>query len=1131
MAKTTELELAIKIAGKVDPSLLTSINTANKQVSSLAKGMQTAAKVATTATAAAIGIASAAFVDVTKEAMKFEANMAGVVKVTEGLRDKNGKLTDTYYEIADAIQYLSTKIPVNTEQLTNMAAVGAQSGVPVKDLVDFAEDSSKMAIAFEIDPTSAAEMMAKWRTAFSMNQDQVVLLADEINYLANRTSSSEEQIADVVTRIGNLGEIGGVSTETLAVLGAMLTSVGMESENAATAVKRMILEMTSGESVTARQAAVLDKLGISAADLAESMQTDSVGAIQNFLVAIGQLPKAEQLSALNDFFGSWAVQGVSSLSQKLPEMIDWLNKVGDVNTYAGSLEQEYAGFASTTESSWKMLQNTIEVIKQDLGQYQLSNVNSLILQLKDGLVEIDQNLPSIVDQLDAFIGKLIDNGPQLIKIVGGIAAAWLGMRFAPQIEGFLGGTKNALVDGINMLAGGTSVAAGAAGTGGPTTIGAALANYGKTSVNRAGAIGAGVSNAVSFLPSLLQTLQADKALSGASTLQMAGTMAADALGATKTGSAVKGYFGGIRTAAGNLANTKIGGGLWSGIKGTGQVSAQVLAGIAGPEGLGLTTLASNAAGLAKSGAGFIGGKASSAAAMVAGSGIGQAVGGFAGKAAGIGGTVMGALGSFAGAGAGLLSSIMGPVAGVFGTILTGALPIVGVIGSIIAVVSILGDNLEGIRTTVGNVFGAQGLAVFDGFMGAINNVKNTLVQAFSPESLESVRASIVSIFGSGAGSAFDGLLSIGSSIAGVAQQLVQFGTGPVKSIFQNVISFIQTTVAPAIINLITLVSPYVSQIVSGLGTAIMTVATMITTVIQAVWPVVQTVLTGIIAGVQVVGPAVLGALSSIAGSISGVITAISGVLNGLITFIAGVFTGKWAQVWEGVKQIFGSAFDALVELCKAPINAVIGLINGAINGINSIFGNGITIPDWVPVVGGESFALNLPNIPQLAAGGFTNGVSIAGEAGPEAVISFDPAYRSSNIANWMRAGQMLGVPSMAFPKIPMLATGGFTNGISIAGEAGTEAVISFNPAYRSSNITNWMRAGQMLEMPSLTPAVEMPDLSGGPGNNQMSFSYNPQVKVEGNADEGTITRALDMSYEKFKQFVKQLQREQDRRRY
>ena len=59
---------------------------------------------------------------------------------------------------------------------------------------------------------------------------------------------------------------------------------------------------------------------------------------------------------------------------------------------------------------------------------------------------------------------------------------------------------------------------------------------------------------------------------------------------------------------------------------------------------------------------------------------------------------------------------------VVGSLLAGALPVVGVISSIIAVVSLLGDNLEGIRTIVGNVFGEQGLAVFDKFTGALSNV-------------------------------------------------------------------------------------------------------------------------------------------------------------------------------------------------------------------------------------------------------------------------------------------------------------------------------------------------------------------------------------------------------------------------
>lgn len=123
------------------------------------------------------------------------------------------------------------------------------------------------------------------------------------------------------------------------------------------------------------------------------------------------------------------------------------------------------------------------------------------------------------------------------------------------------------------------------------------------------------------------------------------------------------------------------------------------------------------------------------------------------------------------------------------------------------------------------------------------------------------------------------------------------------------------------------------------------------------------------------------------------------------TVWAGIKDGA-ATMTQGVVDFFSNAFAALPGILKAPINAAISLVNGAINGINAI---GFVIPDWVPGIGGKAFKLNIPNIPMLAAGGFTNGVSIAGEAGQEAVISFDPAYRSQNIGYLAQAAEKLGV--------------------------------------------------------------------------------------------------------------------------
>lgn len=126
--------------------------------------------------------------------------------------------------------------------------------------------------------------------------------------------------------------------------------------------------------------------------------------------------------------------------------------------------------------------------------------------------------------------------------------------------------------------------------------------------------------------------------------------------------------------------------------------------------------------------------------------------------------------------------------------------------------------------------------------------------------------------------------------------------------------------------------------------------------------------------------------------------------------IKSIFTNiknKIVGAFTAIKTTIGNVFSSLAGIVKRPINAVISVINRAIGSINSI---SIDIPDWVPG-GGGTLGFNLPTIPMLATGGFTNGVSIAGEAGTEAVISFDPAYRNQNLSYWAQAGRMLGAES------------------------------------------------------------------------------------------------------------------------
>ena len=119
--------------------------------------------------------------------------------------------------------------------------------------------------------------------------------------------------------------------------------------------------------------------------------------------------------------------------------------------------------------------------------------------------------------------------------------------------------------------------------------------------------------------------------------------------------------------------------------------------------------------------------------------------------------------------------------------------------------------------------------------------------------------------------------------------------------------------------------------------------------------------------------------------------AIIQVFNGVIDIIRGVFTGDWERAWKGVEEVFSGIFNGLGAIVKAPLNFIIGLLNGAIDGVNWLI-RGLNkihfdIPDWVPGIGGKGFGINIGeigHIPYLAKGGIlSQGSAVVGEAGPE----------------------------------------------------------------------------------------------------------------------------------------------------
>lgn len=334
-----------------------------------------------------------------QSAIQFESVMADVRKVVDF------DTPEQFQQMNRDILELSKNIPMTAEGLGKIVAAGGQSGIAREDLTAFAEAAAKMGVAFDISADQAGDMMAKWRTAFKINQADVEALADKINYLGNTTAASAPLISDVVTRIGPLGEVGGVASGEIAALGASMVGSGIESDVAATGIKNLILAMVSGESATKTQKEAFAQLGISTTELAQRMQTDARGAILDVFQSISQLDKASQASVLQNIFGKESLGAIAPLLSNLDGLRDNFNKVGDAANYAGSMQAEFDTRSQTTANSAQLMKNRMEAAKIAIGTGILPVMTpfvELLGSLASGAGDLAARFPGLIQALALF---------------------------------------------------------------------------------------------------------------------------------------------------------------------------------------------------------------------------------------------------------------------------------------------------------------------------------------------------------------------------------------------------------------------------------------------------------------------------------------------------------------------------------------------------------------------------------------------------------------------------------------------------------------------------------------------------------------------------------------------------------
>lgn len=327
---------------------------------------------------------------------------------------------------------------------------------------------------------------------------------------------------------------------------------------------------------------------------------------------------------------------------------------------------------------------------------------------------------------------------------------------------------------------------------------------------------------------------------------------------------------------------------------------------------------------------------------------------------------------------------------------------------------VVGEAMEGLIPIIEEVAGSiipiiselmpQLIPLFQEFVPVILQTAKAVGQQLIPPLLEMIQQ-VLPVVIELVSSVLPLLSQVISAILPVLVQLITAILPPIMQIISAILPVVielLNTVLPILTMLINVLMPILNTVIGLIEPIVSLITTAITPLIAILGSLISQVLEILAPALQFIAQIFTSVLGTAIQGIAPIVESITQIFQGLIDFITNVFSGNWSAAWDGIVSIFSGIVSGIAAIFKAPINAIISGINTFLNGLNSI-----KIPDWVPGVGGMGF--NIPNIPMLATGGFTEGITIAGEAGTEAVISFDRSVRAANIGYWEKAGEMLGV--------------------------------------------------------------------------------------------------------------------------
>ncbi|MGH1678309.1 phage tail tape measure protein [Enterococcus avium] len=180
---------------------------------------------------------------VTKAAISWESDFAGVKKTNDEVVDSNGKVTYSYADLESGLRDLAKQLPSSHSEIAKVAEAAGQLGIKTQNVKSFTKTMIDLGESTNMSAESAATSLARFANITQMSQKDFDKLGSAIVDLGNNYATTESEITEMALRIAGAGKQVGMSQGDILGFATALSSVGVEAEAGGSAISKVMVQM------------------------------------------------------------------------------------------------------------------------------------------------------------------------------------------------------------------------------------------------------------------------------------------------------------------------------------------------------------------------------------------------------------------------------------------------------------------------------------------------------------------------------------------------------------------------------------------------------------------------------------------------------------------------------------------------------------------------------------------------------------------------------------------------------------------------------------------------------------------------------------------------------------------------